>query len=169
MPATFRDQLAVLDELLGEVGRMEKGEQRAGARPAPDLYERELRLAGLAQRIAQAYTIIEGVLDFVARRLDHDPVTGQEWHKKLIARCAQSFERPARPAVLSAPLADELRELCQFRHVVRNIYPTRLDEARVKDNLVRLIGAARAFSAECNAFAARQAAQRGARRVRSKR
>jgi ribonuclease HepT-like protein len=169
VPATFRDQLAVLEELVSEVGRMEKGEQRAATRRAPDAYERELRLAGLAQRIAQAYTIIEGVLDFVARRLDHDPVTGEDWHKQLIARCARSFEYPARPAVLSASLADELRELCQFRHVVRNIYPTRLDEARVTDNLARLITAARALSAECKAFAARRATQPHARRGKRKR
>jgi hypothetical protein len=166
VPATFKDQLAILKELGREVERLEKGEQRARKRPASDPYERELRLAGLAQRIAQAYTIMEGLLDFVARRIDRDPVTGEDWHKKLIARCAQSFDHPARAALLSAPLADELRELCEFRHVVRNIYPTRLDEARVKDNLLRLIDAARAFSAECNAFAARSAAQRGARRTR---
>jgi len=169
VPATFEDQLAVLEELASEVKRMEKGEQRAATRRAPDSYERELRLAGLAQRIAQAYTIIEGVLDFVARRLDRAPVTGQDWHKQLIARCARSFEHPARPAVLSAPLADELRELCQFRHVVRNIYPTRLDEARVAENLTRLITAARALSAECNAFAERRATQPDASRGKRKR
>ena len=169
MPATFRDQLSVVAELLGEVRRMEQGEKRASARPHGDAYEQELRLAGLAQRIAQAYTIIEGVLEFVARRIDRDPVAGGDWHKKLIERCSRPFDRPARPAVVSNLLAEELRELCEFRHVVRNIYPTRLDDARVRDNLARLIGAARAFSAECNAFAARQAAQRGARHVRRRR
>lgn len=169
MPATFRDQLAVLEELLGEVERMEQGERRASARRHSDGYERELRLAGLSQRIAQAYTIMEGVLDFVARRMDRDPVAGEDWHKKLIERCCQTRERPARPAILSTALAQELRELCEFRHVVRNIYPTRLDEARVQDNLARLIGASRAFAAECNAFAARPLPRHGVRRRRSSR
>jgi ribonuclease HepT-like protein len=168
VPATFKDQLGILEELVHECGRMEKGEHRAMTRRVSDPYERELRLAGLAQRIAQAYTIMEGVLDFVARRMDREPVTGEDWHKKLIARCAQPFERPARAALLSAPLADELRELCQFRHVVRNIYPTRLDEARVNDNLMRLINAARAFSAECNGLATRSPVRRSATRVRRK-
>lgn len=166
MPATFKDQLAVLEELLGEIERMEQGEQRASARRHPDAYERELRLAGLAQRIAQAYTIMEGVLQFVARRIDRDPVAGQDWHKKLIERCSQPRARPARTAVISALVADELRELCEFRHVVRNIYPTRLDEARVQDSFARLIGAARAFSAECKEFAARPAPKPRARRGR---
>jgi len=74
--ATFSDQLAIVGELLREVDRMQRGERRATGRPAPSEYERELRLAGLAQRIAQAYTVIEGVLAFVARRIDRSPLAG---------------------------------------------------------------------------------------------
>jgi hypothetical protein len=154
VPATFRDQLAILEELQSEVRRMEEGERRARAAPAPDAYERELRLAGLAQRIAQSYTIMEGVMSFVARRIDRSPVVGEDWHRKLIERCAQPWDEARRRALVSAGLAAELLELCQFRHVVRNVYPTRLDETRVRQNLARLIGAARAFEAECGAFAA---------------
>jgi hypothetical protein len=175
VPATFRDQLAILEELQSEVRRMEEGERRARAAPAPDAYERELRLAGLAQRIAQSYTIMEGVMSFVARRIDRSPVVvGEDWHRKLIERCAQPRQEVKRPALVSAALAGELVELCQFRHVVRNIYPTRLDEARVRENLARLIGAARVFEAECGAFAAslprtpsRRARAAGTRRSRS--
>ena len=133
---------------------MEEGEKRHSARPSPGGYERELRLAGLAQRIAQAYTIIEGVLGFVARRIDRAPVTGEDWHKKLIARCATAREDLKRPAVVSAALAEELLELCEFRHVVRNIYPTRLDAQRVRENLRRLVRATRAFDTETRSFAA---------------
>ena len=154
MPATFRDQLAILEELQSEVRRMEEGERRARAARAPDPYERELRLAGLAQRIAQSYTIMEGVMSFVARRIDRSPVVGEDWHRKLIERCAQPREEAKRPALVSAGLAVELLELCQFRHVVRNIYPTRLDEARVGENLARLIRVAPAFGTECGVFAA---------------
>lgn len=154
MPATFKDQLAILEELRSEVQRMEDGEQRFRAGPAPGGYERELRLAGLAQRIAQSYTIIEGVMAFVARRIDRSPVAGEDWHRKLIERCAQPRDEAKRPALVSAALAAELVELCQFRHVVRNIYPTRLDEARVGENLARLVRAVPAFAAECGAFAA---------------
>ena len=153
MPASFSDQVAVVAELLREVARMEDGEKRFAARRAPAGYERELRLAGLAQRVAQAYTIIEGVLAFVARRVDRAPVSGEDWHKALIARCAQAFGDPQRPAVVPTALAQELLELCEFRHVVRNIYPTRLDEARVRENVERLIRAARAFAEACEAFA----------------
>ena len=154
MPASFEDQLAVVTELLREAGRMEEGEKRHAAGPSPDGYERELRLAGLAQRIAQAYTIIEGVLAFVARRIDRVPVTGEDWHKKLISRCAMAWEDPKRPAVVSATLAEELYELCEFRHVVRNIYPTRLDVARVRESLQRLVRVTRAFDTDAKAFAA---------------
>ena len=154
MPASFRDQLAIVEELLREVERMEGGEKRFSAKRSPSGYERELRLAGLAQRNAQAYTIVEGVLAFVARRIDRAPVTGDDWHKALIARCSQPFDHPQRPAVVPPALAEDLLELCEFRHVVRNIYPTRLDEARVRENLQRLIRAARAFGAASELFAA---------------
>lgn len=153
MPASFEDQLAVVAELLREVGRMEEGEERYAAGPSPGGYERELRLAGLAQRIAQAYTIIEGVLGYIARRIDGAPVTGEDWHKKLIARCAKAYEDPKRPAVVSTELAKELLELCEFRHVVRNIYPTRLEAPRVRENLLRLVRSARAFDAQARTFA----------------
>jgi hypothetical protein len=154
LPASFDDQLVIVAELLREVRRMEHGEKRISRRPPPGGYERELRLAGLAQRVAQAYTIIEGVLAFVARRIDRVPVTGVDWHKKLISRCARPFDDPKRPAVVSAALAADLLELCEFRHLVRNIYPTRLDEPRVRENLERLIRAARAFDAQSIEFAA---------------
>jgi hypothetical protein len=153
VPATFKDQLAILEELQGEVRRMEAGERNFRAAPAPDAYERELRLAGLAQRVAQAYTILEGVMSFVARRIDRSPVAGDDWHRKLIERCAQPRVEVKRPALVSTALAGELMELCQFRHVVRNIYPTRLDEPRVRENLARLIRAVPAFAAECGVFA----------------
>lgn len=167
MPATFEDQLAVVEELLREVRRMEDGEKRHSAGPSPGGYERELRLAGLAQRIAQAYTIVEGVLAYVARRIDRAPVTGEDWHKKLIARCARPFDDPKRPAVVSAALAEDLLELCEFRHVVRNIYPTRLAASGVRDNLLRLVRATRAFDAEARLFwAALSAADKRARRRR---
>ena len=145
---------------------MESGETRASAAASLGAYERELRLAGLAQRVAQAYTIIEGVLAYVARRVDGVPVTGEDWHKKLILRCSQAFENPKRPAVISAALAEDLLELCEFRHVVRNIYPTRLDQHRVRENLDRLIRAARAFGAETKVFAASLPATRRAQRRR---
>ena len=154
MPASFEDQLAIIDELLREVARMEDGEKRYAQEPLSGGYERELRLAGLAQRVAQAYTVIEGVLAYVARRIDRAPVTGEDWHKKLISRCARPFDDPKRPAVVSDALAEDLLELCEFRHVVRNIYPTRLDAPRVRENLRRLIRATRAFGEEARVFAA---------------
>ena len=169
MPASFEDQLAVVAELLREVGRMEEGEKRHLAMPSRDGYERELRLAGLAQRIAQSYTIIEGVLAYVARRIDRAPVTGEDWHKNLIARCAKASEDPNRPAVVSGALAEELLELCEFRHVIRNIYPTRLEAPRVRENLRRLVRATRVFDTEAKTFAAGLSPARRSGRKQSQR
>ncbi len=169
MPASFEDQLAVVAELLREVGRMEEGENRHSAGPALHGYERDLRLAGLAQRIAQAYTIIEGVLGYVARRIDRAPVAGEDWHKELIVRCAKAYAEPPRQAVVSGALAGDLLELCEFRHVVRNIYPTRLEAPRVRENLRLLIRTARAFDAEARNFAAGLSPARRSGRRQSRR
>ncbi|HYN12006.1 MAG TPA: hypothetical protein VET51_05080, partial [Burkholderiales bacterium] len=98
--------------------------------------------------------------------IDRAPVAGEDWHKKLISRCAAPFDDPKRPAVVSAALARDLLELCEFRHVVRNIYPTRLDESKVRENLEQLIRAARTFSAECKAFAAGLSPARKSKRRR---
>jgi hypothetical protein len=143
-----------VEELLREVARMEAGEKRFSEAAPPDDYERELRLAGLAQRVSQAYTIIEGVLAFVARRIDRAPLAGEDWHQQLIARCASSYDKGNRPRLLSDALASDLLELCAFRHVARNIYPTRLDGSRVQRNLALLIRAAREFGDACRTFAA---------------
>jgi hypothetical protein len=164
VPASFEDQLSIVEELLHEVERMARAEKRAASRRPPGAYERELRLAGLAQRVGQAYTIMEGVLAYVARRIDRAPVAGDDWHKKLITSCSQPQDDPRRPAVISAALAEDLLELCEFRHVVRNIYPTRLAESKVRENLERLIGAAPAFRAACRAFAAAHSPARETRR-----
>ncbi|MEK7731129.1 MAG: hypothetical protein AAB363_04660 [Planctomycetota bacterium] len=169
MPASFEDQLAVVAELLREVGRMEEGEKRHSKQPSRDGYERDLRLAGLAQRIAQSYTIIEGVLAYVARRIDRAPVAGEDWHKKLIARCATAYDDPKRLAVVSGALAEDLLELCEFRHVIRNIYPTRLEALRVRENLRRLVRATRAFDTEAKTFAAGLSPARRSGRKQSRR
>lgn len=168
MPATFDDQLEVVAELAREIARMESAEKRITGRRGRDAYEQELRLAGLAQRIAQGYTVIEGVLNFVARRIDGDPVTGDDWHKKLLARSVQGYGNPGRPPVISEESNRELLELCEFRHVIRNIYPTRLEAARVQENLRRLIRAVRRFQGEIAVFSAATSGSRRRTRSRTK-
>ncbi len=166
MPANFDDQLEVVAELVREIARMESAEKRIAGKRGSDAYEQELRLAGLAQRISQSYTVIEGVLNFVARRIDGEPVTGEDWHKKLLARCVHGYGNPGRPPVISEESNRDLLELCEFRHVIRNIYPTRLEAARVQENLRRLIRAVRRFQVEVAAFSA--LSSRGRKRIRGR-
>ncbi len=166
MPASFDDQLEVVAELAREIARMESAEKRIAGKRGSDAYEQELRLAGLAQRIAQGYTVIEGVLNFIARRIDGEPVTGDDWHKKLLARCVRGYGNPGRPPVISEESNRDLLELCEFRHVIRNIYPTRLEAARVEENLRRLIRSVRRFQVEVVAFSALNS--RGGKRRRTR-
>ena len=104
----------------------------------------------------------------VARRIDGEPVTGDDWHKKLLARCVRAYGNPARPALLSEESNLELLELCEFRHVIRHIYPRRLEAARVQENLRRLIRAVRRFQLEAAAFSPLNAKGRKRRQTRPK-
>lgn len=169
----MRDQLADQRLLLGElndaVRALERGERSFRPPAGFSAHARDMHLAGLAQSVAQAYTRVEGLLNFVAKCVDSDPVAGEGWHRLLLKR----VERPragVRPAAISGALSAELRELLSFRHVVRSHYPTELEEPRVREHLARLVRATRRFSREYGKFLAllerQYSAQRKARESR---
>ena len=153
MPEPFADQRLLLDELVAVVRALERGERAFRPPVAFSTHARDMHLAGLAQSIAQAYTRMEGLLNFIARQVDADPVVGESWHRMLLAR-VQRPRTGARPAVISAASSEELRELLSFRHVVRSHYPSELEEERVREHLARLVRATRRFSREYRRFLA---------------
>ena len=155
MPDPFADQRLLLDELVAVVDALERGERAFRPPVAFSTHARDMHVAGLAQSIAQAYTRIEGLLNFVARQVDADPVTGESWHR-MLAR-VQRPRTGMRPAVISAASSEELRELLSFRHVVRSHYPSELEEERVREHFARLVRATRRFNLEYRRFLAQMA------------
>lgn len=165
----FADQRLLLGELNDAVHALELGERSFRPPARFSAHARDMHLAGLAQSIAQAYTRMEGLLNFVAKSVDSDPVVGESWHRLLLKR----VEHPragVRPAAISGALSAELRELLSFRHVVRSHYPTELEEPRVREHLARLIRVTRRFNREYGKILAllekRYSAQRKAREGR---
>lgn len=156
MPVPFADQKLLLDELVAVVRALERGERAFRPPAAFSTHARDMHLAGLAQSIAQAYTRVEGLLNFVARQVDADPVVGESWHRMLLIRVRQP-RTGVRPAVISSESSEELRELLSFRHVVRSHYPTELEEPPVRAHLARLVRATRRFSREYRRFLAQMA------------
>jgi len=67
------------------------------------------------------YTAIETSFERIARHLDGGAPTGERSHQELLE--AMALELPGlRPAVISPPTLENLRELLGFRHFVRHAY-----------------------------------------------
>ncbi len=84
----------------------------------------DIELSALATMLHSFYTGIENIFKRVAVELDGTMPRGESWHRELL----DAVTRPsaARPAVLSAPLRDRLREYLEFRHVFRQAYSFQL-------------------------------------------
>lgn len=78
-----------------------------------------------------------------------------ELRSKAYHRSSQALETAARKSAAEGREAPRsaLGVAQAYTNVVRNVYPTRLDEPRVRENLERLIRAARAFDAQSREFA----------------
>ena len=84
----------------------------------------DIELSALATMLHSFYTGIENIFKRVAVELDGTMPRGESWHRELL----DAMIRPsaARPAVLSKPLRDRLREYLEFRHVFRQAYSFQL-------------------------------------------
>jgi hypothetical protein len=79
-----------------------------------------IEISALAAMLHAFYTGIENILRRVTLELDGEPPKGEFWHRQLLDNMAHPG--PARPAVISAPLRDVLRDYLYFRHVFRQAY-----------------------------------------------
>jgi hypothetical protein len=87
-------------------------------------------IEAIAFELHSAYVGIESVLETIARRLDLELPRTERWHERLIGQMAAEFPG-VRPPVLTPDVVPRLDELRKFRHVVRVVYATKLDAARV--------------------------------------
>jgi len=84
----------------------------------------DIELSALAAMLHSFYTGIENIFKRIAVEIDGALPHGESWHRELL----DAMRRPsaARPAVISAPLRDRLREYLEFRHVFRQAYAFQL-------------------------------------------
>jgi hypothetical protein len=128
------------------VTRAQEGWHRA-QQSADDLY-----VDGVALNLHGFYAGLERLFEIVAGVIDENVPQGQNWHQVLLEQMAAEVPS-VRPAVISEETRQMLDEYRGFRHVVRNVYAFRFDQAKIQQ-LVQ--GVPTAFSqvrAELLAFA----------------
>ena len=139
----IRDECSELARL---VTRAQEGWHRA-QQSSDDLY-----VDSVALNLHGFYAGLERLFEMIAAAIDGSVPQGQNWHRMLLEQMADEVSS-VRPAVISEETHQTLGEYRGFRHVVRNIYAFRFDQAKVS-KLVQ--GALSVFSqvrAELLAFA----------------
>jgi hypothetical protein len=89
------------------------------------------RVAALALALDRTYTVLESILERVARSLEGGLPTGADWHRTLLHN-AQLDIPGVRLAVLTHDVVDTADQLRRFRHFLRHAYAAELDADRLK-------------------------------------
>lgn len=89
------------------------------------------RTAALALALDRAYTALEAILERIARTLEGDVPSGEDWHRELLRNAELEIEQ-VRPAVLSADVVSAADDLRRFRHFLRHAYAASLNPDRVR-------------------------------------
>ncbi|MBM4318586.1 MAG: hypothetical protein FJ125_01160 [Deltaproteobacteria bacterium] len=97
------------------------------------------------------YTGLEAVLERVARQVDGSIPTGERSHRILLSQEMTDFPG-RRPAVLPRRLEPDLLALLSFRHFFRHAYGVRLDPARLRLEIERLLRVEPAVTAALDSF-----------------
>ena len=122
-----------LADLGAAVGRsLHAWEQAPKSGSGPDAY-----LDSVALNLHSFYTGLERLFELIARHIDCDLPSGDNWHRQLLDRMATDVH-DVRPAVISADVSRRLDEIRRFRHVVRNVYAFNLAPERMAGLMVSL-------------------------------
>ncbi len=85
----------------------------------------------VALNLHSLYAGLERIFHLIAVEIDGGVLGGESWHKELLRQ--MTLDIPGvRPAVLNPETAAILDEYRRFRHLIRNIYATNIDPARIK-------------------------------------
>jgi hypothetical protein len=98
------------------------------------------------------YSGVERMLELIVSLVDESQPEGSGWHKQLLELATQAVPG-VRPAILSTQSAMALDRYRKFRHLVRNVYTSRLVPARMKPLLDALPETWQRVQAELLAFA----------------
>jgi hypothetical protein len=124
-----------LETELAKLQTLERDIYAVQAEITRDPVHARLFYENLAFKLHNFYTGCERIFHLVVTELNGAPVTGFDWHQRLLERMAATWED--RPPVLSHATVRLLREYLGFRHVVRNLYGFELDTERVEHLVTR--------------------------------
>lgn len=108
-------------------------------------------LGSVALSLQSFYTGVERLFIAVAKAVDENVPTGDNWHQQLLNQMAISLPGIRQP-VISARTQAALDEFRRFRHVVRSHYAYQLDPDRVKNLAVKLMEVSSWFFQDCEQF-----------------
>lgn len=127
----IRDLVASLDAQARKILDSER------ARPGEPGIVREMFLSGQALRLADYYSSCERIFERVATELNARPAESPDYDRILLRR--MTLDVPGvRPPVLSKRSHSGLDELRKFRHAMRHLYGTEIDEAKLGVHLEAL-------------------------------
>ena len=76
-----------------------------------------IETSAVAAMLHSFYTLIEKILESIAREIDHAVPSAGAWHRDLLEQMTQTTT--FRRAVISEELAETLKEYLAFRHLFR--------------------------------------------------
>lgn len=97
----------------------------------------DVYINSVALNLHSFYSGLERLLELAAMRLDGELPTGEAWHQELL-QLASRENAGIRPPIISAETAQRLDAFRRFRHLIRNIYTSRLDPGKMRDLLDEL-------------------------------
>lgn len=146
-------RLRLAAELVGDRQTLERLLQdvRAFATALNDPSAERARIHALAFAIERWYTAAETILERSLKTVDGHVPSGQGWHHELLRASAVPIDG-GRPALLSAELFAELREVLKFRHFARHGYSEELEWGKVDEHAKRALRAHGALQQTLDGF-----------------
>ena len=121
----IRGEITDLNDVVGKIGRMWSQAKRFPEDADPYLDSVALNLHGF-------YSGLERVFELVVRQIDQELPSGAAWHHELLTNVSTP-KGDIRPALISSENAQQLDAYRRFRHLVRNIYTTRLQSEKMSE------------------------------------
>jgi hypothetical protein len=112
----------------------------------PDLIE----TTAIASVLHSFYNGVENIFMSIAKRLDSQVPTGDQWHRKLLVQMSQTTAE--REGVISTELAQRLANYLGFQHFYRHSYSFFLDWSELEKLVIPLHAVWSQVKTELNAF-----------------
>ena len=109
-----------------------------------------IETSAVAAMLHSFYTLIEKILESIAREIDHAVPGAGAWHRDLIEQSTQATA--SRQPVISEDLAGKLKEYLAFRHLFRGASIALMRWSKMQPLADRASETLRQFESELSAF-----------------